>query len=120
MHLLIQQREGAAMNLTTKQCVPCEGGVPALDADQVITMISHLSGWRVEGSAGELRKQFKFAGFRQTMAFVDRLAELAEAEGHHPDFCVRYDTLDVVLTTHAISGLSENDFIVAAKIDQLV
>jgi len=107
------------MDLTKKKCVPCEGGVPALHAGQVSTMLPQLSGWSVDMEPGELRKAYKFADFKETMAFVERLAELAELEGHHPDFCVRYDRLDVVLTTHAIGGLSENDFIVAAKIDRL-
>ena len=107
------------MDLTAKRCVPCEGGVLALDGGQVTAMLAQVPGWRAESSCCELHKRYKFATFRQTIAFVDRLAELAESEGHHPDFCVRYDTLDVVLTTHAIGGLSENDFIVAAKIDEL-
>ena len=81
--------------------------------------MSQLSGWQIEPGALELRKRFKFTSFVETIAFVNRMAKLAEAEGHHPDFCVRYTNLDVSLTTHAIGGLSENDFILAAKIDQL-
>jgi 4a-hydroxytetrahydrobiopterin dehydratase len=107
------------MELTKKKCVPCEGGVPALDTAQVGDLRSQVPSWRVEPGGGELRKRFAFTTFLETMKFVDRLAALAELEGHHPDFCVRYNLLDVTLTTHAISGLSENDFIVAAKIDQL-
>jgi 4a-hydroxytetrahydrobiopterin dehydratase len=91
-----------------------------LDATQVGILLSQVPGWRVEPGESELRKRFEFASFPATIAFVDRIAELAEAEGHHPDFCVRYKVLDVTLTTHAIGGLSENDFILAAKIDRLV
>ncbi len=107
------------MELTQKKCIPCEGGVAALTADESGRLLSKLSGWRIEGAA-ELHKRFKFQSFAETIAFVRRMADLAEAEGHHPDFCVRFTVLDVSLTTHAIGGLSENDFIVAAKIDDLL
>jgi 4a-hydroxytetrahydrobiopterin dehydratase len=107
------------MELGKKKCVPCEGGTLALAAGEVERLLSQVEGWRVETSAGELRKRYKFSKFTETIAFVNRMAELAEAEGHHPDFCVRYTSLDVSLTTHAIGGLSENDFILAAKIDGL-
>jgi 4a-hydroxytetrahydrobiopterin dehydratase len=108
------------MELTKKHCVPCEGGVCPLDAVQVQPLLAQVPGWQVEPASATLRKRFEFASFPATIAFVDRLADLAEAEGHHPDFCVHYKILDVTLTTHAIGGLSENDFILAAKIDSLV
>jgi 4a-hydroxytetrahydrobiopterin dehydratase len=107
------------MELTKKRCAPCEGGVPALDAGRVCELLPQVPGWEVDPGEGQLRKRFKFASFPETMGFVDRMAQLAESEGHHPDFCVRYDMVDVALTTHAIDGLSENDFILAAKIDEL-
>jgi 4a-hydroxytetrahydrobiopterin dehydratase len=107
------------MELGKKKCVPCEGGTTTLPAAEVNRLLSQLSQWEVDPVKGELRKRYKFARFVQTIAFVNRMADLAEAEGHHPDFCVRYTILDVSLTTHAIGGLSENDFILAAKIDQL-
>jgi 4a-hydroxytetrahydrobiopterin dehydratase len=107
------------MELGRKKCVPCEGGATALSEGEVNRLLSQLSGWQVEAESSELRKRFKFASFVENVAFVNRMAELAEAEGHHPDFCVRYTILDVSLTTHAIGGLSENDFILAAKIDGL-
>jgi 4a-hydroxytetrahydrobiopterin dehydratase len=107
------------MELGKRKCVPCEGGATALGTSEIERMLSQLSGWRVEPESAELRKRFKFANFAETMVFVNRMAELAEAEGHHPDFQVRFTILDVSLTTHAISGLSENDFILAAKIDQI-
>ena len=108
------------MDLENKKCIPCEGGVSALTASEVERMLSELKDWRVESSSNELRKRYKFGTFMETIRFVDRMAELAEAEGHHPDFCVRYTVLEVSLTTHAIGGLSENDFILAAKIDALL
>jgi 4a-hydroxytetrahydrobiopterin dehydratase len=107
------------MELCHKKCVPCEGGVPALGPEATERLLSQLEGWNLQPSGIELHKRFQFATFAETMAFVNRMAQLAEAEGHHPDFCVRYSVLDVSLSTHAIGGLSENDFIVAAKIDQL-
>ena len=107
------------MELDKKKCIPCEGGATTLSADDVGRLLAQLSGWQVLPEAGELRKRYKFPSFVHTMAFVNRMAEVAEAEGHHPDFCVRYTNLDVTLTTHAIGGLSENDFILAAKLDQI-
>jgi 4a-hydroxytetrahydrobiopterin dehydratase len=107
------------MELDKKTCIPCEGGVSALTEGEVERMLGDISDWRVEPGTSELRKRFKFASFKETIDFVNRMADLAEAEGHHPDFCVRYTVLEVALTTHAIGGLSENDFILAAKIDAL-
>jgi len=107
------------MELGKKKCLACEGGATALRAGEVEKLLSQVPGWTIESGESELRKRYKFAKFTDTIAFVNRMADLAEAEGHHPDFCVRYTTLDVSLTTHAIGGLSENDFILAAKIDQL-
>jgi 4a-hydroxytetrahydrobiopterin dehydratase len=105
------------MELRTKHCIPCEGGVPRLGPDEVRQLLAQLDGWEVRD--GRLRKTYTFRDFRQAMAFLQRLADVAEAEGHHPDFCVHYNRVDLELWTHAIDGLSENDFILAAKIDAL-
>jgi 4a-hydroxytetrahydrobiopterin dehydratase len=107
------------MELTQKRCVPCEGGVRPLDSAEVAPLLSQVAGWQVAAGGGQLHRRFDLASFPATIAFVDRLADLAEAEGHHPDFCVHYKILDITLTTHAIGGLSENDFILAAKINRL-
>jgi 4a-hydroxytetrahydrobiopterin dehydratase len=107
------------MELNQKKCFPCEGGVSALKRDESNRLLAKLDGWHIDEGVAELRKRYKFPSFMDTIRFVNRMAELAEAEGHHPDFCVRFTVLDVALTTHAIGGLSENDFIVAAKIDRL-
>lgn len=104
-------------DLTAKKCVPCEGGVPPLTDSEIRELLPRVPGWRVED--GKLRRELKFKDFVTLMAFVNRMADLAEAEGHHPDFCVHYSRLDITIWTHAIDGLSENDFILAAKIDQL-
>lgn len=105
-------------DLTDKKCVPCEGGVPKLAPDQVTALLKALDGWTVFGE--RLTKHHRFKNFKAAMQFVNAIAELAEQEGHHPDFTVRdWNCVDVSIWTHAIGGLSENDFILAAKIDRL-
>jgi 4a-hydroxytetrahydrobiopterin dehydratase len=84
---------------------------------EVGRLIRELDGW--EEREGKLRKTMRFADFRGAMEFLGKVADLAEAEGHHPDFCVHYDRVEFTLWTHAIHGLSENDFILASKIDAL-
>ncbi|HVR03841.1 MAG TPA: 4a-hydroxytetrahydrobiopterin dehydratase [Polyangia bacterium] len=110
--------------LTEKHCVPCEGGTPPLDDATATTLLAQLVGWRrvqADGPRGgaRLTKQYRFKDFVGAMTLVDKMAVVAEAEGHHPDFCVHYNQVDVTLWTHAAGGLSENDFILAAKIDAL-
>lgn len=78
-----------------------------------------LDGWDVREQHTRLHKHHRFRDFKEAMRFVNAMADLAEAEGHHPDFTVRYDTVDVTLFTHAVGGLSENDFILAAELDRL-
>lgn len=104
--------------LETKQCVPCEGGVPPLDADAVARLLPRVPGWQAEDGR-KLVRRFLFDDFVAAMAFLNRVADLAEAEGHHPDFSVHYSVVDFQIWTHAIGGLSENDFILAAKITAL-
>jgi 4a-hydroxytetrahydrobiopterin dehydratase len=110
------------MSLKEKRCVPCEGGRPALDELTTRKLLGEVTGWSVVSEEGQprLRKRFQFVDFLAAMAFVDKMAALAEEEAHHPDFCVHYSRVDVTLWTHAVSGLSENDFILAAKIDGIV
>ena len=108
---------GGAVLLQDRRCVPCEGSTPKLAGERIRELASQLPGWTAEDE--RLRRTFTFADFREAMAFVQRLAELAEAEGHHPDFTVHYNRVDIVLWTHAVQGLSENDFILAAKISEL-
>jgi 4a-hydroxytetrahydrobiopterin dehydratase len=107
------------MELTQQKCVPCEGDTPRLDAAEADALLSELPGWRLADAHKRLVRCFSFVDFRAAMSFVDRMAALAEAEGHHPDFCVRYSVVDVSLYTHAIGGLSRNDFILAAKIGKI-
>lgn len=106
------------MNLTEKKCVPCEGGVPPFDKSKIEEYVKFLpEGWGIVDDK-MLRKEFKFKGFPDTIAFVNKIALIAQAEGHHPDLQVHYSKLVVDFSTHAIGGLSENDFIMAAKIEQ--
>lgn len=103
--------------LTSRHCTPCEGGTPRLDDARVAELVRLVPGWRVEG--GKLVKRYQFADFVTAMSFLARVADVAEAEQHHPDFCVHYNKVDFTVFTHAIGGLSDNDFIVAAKIDEV-
>jgi 4a-hydroxytetrahydrobiopterin dehydratase len=105
------------MDLTGKKCVPCEGGVPRVEGAALDALLAAVPGWRLAGD--RIACQFRFADFRAAMAFVNAMADLAEAEGHHPDFCVHYSTVNVEIWTHAVGGLTENDFILAAKIDRI-
>lgn len=111
--------------LTKKRCVPCEGGIAPLTNPQISELMPQTPRWRVvevddHGTKyNTLQRSFFFKDFRAAMAFLRQVEEIAEAEGHHPDFCVHYSKVDFTLWTHAISGLHENDFILAAKIDSL-
>jgi 4a-hydroxytetrahydrobiopterin dehydratase len=104
------------MDLTLKKCVPCEGGVPRVEGVELDGLLASVPGWQLAGD--RIRKHFRFADFRAAMAFVNAMADVAEGEGHHPDFCVHYSTVNVEIWTHAAGGLTENDFILAAKIDR--
>src|SRR5579871_6404868 len=106
-------------DLGTKHCVPCEGGVPALTKDQVKKFLAEVKDWQVNAENTQISKRFTFKGFYKTMAFVNAIAWIANQENHHPDMEVGYNYCVIRFTTHAISGLSENDFICAAKVDEL-
>ncbi len=107
------------MDFTKKKCVPCDGGVPRKTSDEVDDALRSLDGWDAREGKTQIHKRYRFEDFVEAMRFVNALARLAEAEGHHPDFAVHWNAVDVTLWTHAIGGLSENDFIVAAKLDAL-
>lgn len=107
--------------LTAKKCVPCEGGVPTLDANTAQALLTELAeNWSISANGKEIVKDFQFKGYYKTIAFVNALAWIANTEGHHPDLEVGYNHCLVRYTTHAVDGLTENDFICAAKIDALV
>ncbi len=107
------------MDLAQKHCVPCEGGTPPLVRQQAQALMPQLKGWTLSGDARWISKEFKFDDFAKAMKFANAIADIAEAENHHPDLLVSWGKVTVELTTHAIKGLSENDFILAAKIDSI-
>ena len=107
-------------NLAQKKCKPCEGGVAPLTHDSAAALLAQLEpGWSLAPDGGSIRRELAFKDFYRTMSFVNAVAHLANIEDHHPDLEVGYNYCRIVFTTHAIRGLSENDFICAAKIDSI-
>ena len=106
-------------DLASKQCKPCEGGVraPALSQDEIDTLLKQLDGWTLHDS--RISKAFEFKDHYQTMSFVNAVAWISHRENHHPDMSVSYRRCRLEYSTHALNGLSENDFICAAKVDAL-
>lgn len=106
--------------LSKKKCLPCEGGVDPCPLDEAREQLARLDGWRLTDDGKRIRKEWRVKHFMAGMDFFHRCAELAEEDAHHPDLhLVGYRNVAVELWTHAIDGLSENDFILAAKIDAL-
>lgn len=106
--------------LSKKPCKPCEDdGFPAFTKEQAEDMMAHIPEWTLEENARAITRKFPFKDFKTALAFANTIGELAEAEWHHPDLIVAFGRVEVLLTTHSIKGLSENDFILAAKIDLL-
>ncbi len=106
------------VNLAERRCVPCSGSVPALTGDDLRSFVQQVPQWKVVNEHHLLRS-FVFTNFKEALAFVNRVGEIAEQEGHHPDICFTWGKADVTIFTHKIKGLSESDFILAAKIDRL-
>ncbi len=105
------------MNLLSKKCIPCEGGMDPLTDVEVRNYMPDVPGWNVSSDSKEISKEYKFKDFIGAINFVNKVAEIAEGEGHHPDIKINYNKVKLTHSTHAIGGLSENDFILAAKID---
>jgi 4a-hydroxytetrahydrobiopterin dehydratase len=105
-------------DLAKGKCKPCEGGVPPLTDEEAAQLLATLDGW--ERKDNLISKTYKFKNYYETMAFVNATAWISHREDHHPDLAVGYNQCRVRYTTHAIGGLSENDFICAAKIDALL
>lgn len=109
-----------AQELQSKKCVPCEGGVPKLSPEEAATLLEHVPGWKLVENGDRIRREWRARNFLAAIDFFNKVAELAESEGHHPDLhLVGYRNVAIEVWTHAIGGLSENDFILAAKIDQI-
>jgi 4a-hydroxytetrahydrobiopterin dehydratase len=106
--------------LTERKCKPCEGGVPALTRAQAQDLMKQLAAsWRLADDAKSIQRELGFKDFYRTMSFVNALAHIANIEDHHPDLEVGYNYCRVLFSTHAVKGLSENDFICAAKVDAI-
>lgn len=105
------------MSLSDQTCKPPQAGDAPFSPAQAERMRREVPGWSLEGAA--IKREFQFKDFREGMAFVNQVADVAAAQGHHPDIFISYKTVRLTLTTHKIGGLSQNDFIVAARIDQL-
>jgi 4a-hydroxytetrahydrobiopterin dehydratase len=110
----------AAAQLVAKKCKPCEGGVDPCTLDEARHQLGNLHGWYLTHDGQRIRKDWTVKHFMAGMDFFNKVAEIAEADGHHPDLHIEgYRNVSIELWTHAIGGLSENDFILAAKIDEL-
>jgi len=106
------------MSLSAKSCVPCRGGVPPLEGDAIAPLSAQVADWRVVDEH-HLERDFSFADFVSALGFVNRVGELAESQGHHPDIFLTWGKVGIRIWTHKIDGLTESDFILAAKIDRL-
>ena len=107
-------------DLTQKHCVPCEGGVDTIGREEAEKMLADVPGWALSDDGKMISRRFEFKGFLSTMSFINAMAFMVNKEDHHPDFSAGYNYCDVGFTTHAIDGLSENDFICAAKVNALL
>jgi 4a-hydroxytetrahydrobiopterin dehydratase len=106
-------------DLANETCVPCKGGVPPMGAERIAEYLARVPGWGVE-KGHHLVRTYTFADFVRALAFVNRIGEIAEREGHHPDLYLAWGMVRVEIWTHKINGLTESDFILAAKIDASV
>ncbi len=105
--------------LSEKECIPCKGGIPPLKGNELATLAKELNGgWQVMNEH-HLEKEYKFKDFRDALAFVNKVGELAEAQGHHPDIYLAWGKARLTIWTHKIDGLTESDFVFAAKADRL-
>ena len=109
-------------NLSGRKCVPCEGKTKPLTREQIAPLLAQVPEWKLaDGEPMKLRRDFVFDNFQEAMGFANEVGDIAEFEGHHPDLLVHgWNKVEVTFFTHAIKGLSENDFIMAAKVDQLL
>ena len=115
-----RRRDMTAIDLAAKKCAPCEGGVPALNKDEVSRLLAALPHWYLTADGKRIARSWRVKGFTDGLEFFRRIGEVAEVENHHPDLHLTgYRDVTVELSTHAAGGLTENDFILAAKIDTL-
>ena len=110
-------------DLSEKKCIPCEGGIPSFDIAEIHKYLKKVDGWDVKKDSNDsyyIIKEFKFENFLLSLSFVNKIGDLAEHEGHHPDIWFGWGYAKIKIFTHAINGLHESDFVLAAKIDKLV
>lgn len=112
-------RRSNMSDLAKKRCIPCEEGGEPMTEMQALEMVKQVNDWSLIDEGRLLAKSFHFNNFTEVMVFVNKVAEIAQVEGHHPDMTVSYDHVGIELMTHAAQGLTENDFILASKIDQI-
>jgi len=105
-------------DLASKTCVPCRGGVPPLEGEELEALSRQVPEWEVV-EEHHLKREFRFGNFREALGFVSRVGELAEDQAHHPDIAFGWGRAEVTIFTHKIDGLTESDFILAAKVDRL-
>lgn len=110
-----QYNESYMNDLSNKKCIPCEGKVKPYEKDDAVELLEQVPGWDLQDTY--ITRTYTCSDFKEAMQFVNKVADIAEAEDHHPDITIMYNKVTLTLTTHAINGLSENDFILAAKID---
>ncbi len=109
------------MDISTKKCAPCEGGLSRFSMAQATEMqAKHTPEWKVVENGVKINREFKFKNFKQALAFVNKVGDVAEAEGHHPDISFGWGYANITIYTHAIGGLHENDFILASKVDRIL
>ena len=106
-------------NLSSKKCEPCSGNTPKLSLDEINKQLSNINLWSLNDNKEMIFKKFKFKNFKKTINFINLVADISEDEGHHPDITFGYGYCLIMIHTHAIKGLSINDFILAAKIDNI-
>ena len=106
-------------NLIDKACIPCRGGIPTLTFKEASTFLSDIPGWELKKEATRLHRSFKLKNFETALDFVNKVGVIAEQEGHHPDLELGWGYVNILIFTHAINGLHENDFILAAKINAI-
>jgi len=108
------------MDLTKKKCVPCEGYTDPLTNEEEEKYLSQVSNWNINREKEHrINKIYRLLHFRDSMSFINQIADLAEDEGHHPNIMINFNIVEIEIYTHAIGGLSENDFILASKIDEI-
>ena len=109
-------------DLAEKKCIPCEGGIPNFDITEIHKYLKMVDGWKVEADENKiyfLLKEFKFNNFKESQEFINKVGEIAENEGHHPDIWFGWGYAKIKIFTHAIKGLHESDFVLAAKVDKI-